>query len=335
MSRKLLFNNVDKVNIGEIEHTYNHFMFDTSLIEGTTIELIRRSEDDYINRSGLTDWGDGTINRELSHTYAVDGTYEVKTKCVLGTRDALISCLDMNREMRDLSGFFSDCINLTYVNPNMDTSKVDRMTNMFYGCSSLKSLDLSGFNTSGVNRMENMFRNCSSLESLNISSFDVSKVQFMQDMFRGCSSLKSLDLSSFDDNQVTDMSRMFRDCHSLESVNVSKLNTDSVFHMTQMFYNCYNLKSLDLSNFKCNSTFYRKHIDLSYMFGNCRKLELLNLSKWNLSGFEYDESKIYAENIINLKGIFADTYALTLNNIIMTNCDEITISVITEAFNNK
>ena len=42
---------------------------------------------------------------------------------------------------------------------------------MFYGCSSLKSLDLSNFDTSKVTYMSYMFYECTSLESLDISNF--------------------------------------------------------------------------------------------------------------------------------------------------------------------
>ena len=41
-------------------------------------------------------------------------------------------------------------------------------TYMFYGCSSLKSIDLSSFNTTNVNNMESMFIGCSSLKKENV-----------------------------------------------------------------------------------------------------------------------------------------------------------------------
>ncbi|MBQ4206999.1 MAG: BspA family leucine-rich repeat surface protein, partial [Clostridia bacterium] len=61
------------------------------------------------------------------------------------------------------------------------------MYEMFYGCSGLKSLDLSKFNTSLVNDMNNMFYGCENLESLDLSNFDTSLVTNMNNMF---SSLK-------------------------------------------------------------------------------------------------------------------------------------------------
>ena len=50
------------------------------------------------------------------------------------------------------------------------------MNYMFDDCSSLASLDVSGFDTSKVTNMSNMFYNCSSLASLDVSGFNTSLV---------------------------------------------------------------------------------------------------------------------------------------------------------------
>ena len=73
---------------------------------------------------------------------------------------------------------------------------------MFYGCSELRSLDLSGLDTSEVESMDFMFYGCSSLATLDLSSFDTSSATSMRSMFEGCSSLATLDLSNFDTSQV-------------------------------------------------------------------------------------------------------------------------------------
>ena len=72
--------------------------------------------------------------------------------------------------------------NLWYVYCDQITSaelNVTGMTNacgMFKGCSSLTSVDVSGFDTSNVTSLESMFSGCSSLTSLDVSGFDTSKV---------------------------------------------------------------------------------------------------------------------------------------------------------------
>ena len=63
---------------------------------------------------------------------------------------------------------------------------------MFADCSSLASLDLSGWDTSKVTRMGCMFSGCASLPSLDLSGWDTSGVEGMWGMFQGCASLSSL-----------------------------------------------------------------------------------------------------------------------------------------------
>ena len=80
----------------------------------------------------------------------------------------------------------------TYI-PHLDIRSQGRdMSNMFYSCSGLTSLDLTGFNTSAVTNMGEMFRNCSGLTSLDLTGFDTSAVTNMGNIFSGCSGLTSL-----------------------------------------------------------------------------------------------------------------------------------------------
>ena len=61
------------------------------------------------------------------------------------------------------------------------------MGSMFYGCSSLRELNLSNFNTNNVTYMRYMFYGCSSLKELNLSNFNTNNVTNMSYMFSGCS----------------------------------------------------------------------------------------------------------------------------------------------------
>ena len=68
------------------------------------------------------------------------------------------------------------------------------MSNMFYKCSSLKSLpDISKWNTNKVITMSSMFRGCSLLSNLpDISKWNTNNVFNMSYMFYRCTSLTSL-----------------------------------------------------------------------------------------------------------------------------------------------
>ena len=67
-----------------------------------------------------------------------------------------------------LNYLFYDCKNLQTITglDNLNTSFVTSMHGMFYGCSSLKSLDLSHFDTSNVINMSLMFAYCSNLSTI-------------------------------------------------------------------------------------------------------------------------------------------------------------------------
>ncbi|MCF0260733.1 MAG: InlB B-repeat-containing protein, partial [Erysipelotrichaceae bacterium] len=71
------------------------------------------------------------------------------------------------------------------------------MAEMFAGCSSLKELDLSGFDTSTTTSMAEMFAGCSSLEKLDLSSFNTSGIDCNQsrDMLDKCDSLQDIKVS--------------------------------------------------------------------------------------------------------------------------------------------
>ena len=122
---------------------------------------------------------------------------------------------------KDLDNDFYSFENNTFINlifKDIDTSKVTNMSWMFNDCSSLTSLDLSGWDTSNVTNMMAMFRSCCALTSLDLSGWDISNVIDMKIMFNDCSSLTSLDLSGWDISNVTNMSTMFKSCNALKTI---------------------------------------------------------------------------------------------------------------------
>jgi surface protein len=122
------------------------------------------------------------------------------------------------------------------------------MDNMFYRCSSLEELDVSGFKTSKVKDMSGMFDGCSKLVSLDLNNFDTQNVTDMCRMFRGCLKLSTLDVSKFNTSKVTDMSSVFSECESLLEIDVTNWNTSNVTNMSGMFY-WTGIRSLDLTHF--------------------------------------------------------------------------------------
>ena len=89
---------------------------------------------------------------------------------------------------------------------------VEGLTNLsqaFYGCENLTSIDTSKLDTSNVIRMDFAFSSCYALTNLDLSNFDTSKVIDMGVMFEDCQSLTNLDISNFTFDKVTDYGDMF------------------------------------------------------------------------------------------------------------------------------
>ncbi|NUF99046.1 DUF285 domain-containing protein [Lactobacillus mellis] len=121
---------------------------------------------------------------------------------------------------------------------NLDTSQVTDMSEMFYNCMGLTSLNLSNWDTSQVTDMSLMFYNCVGLTSLDLSNWNTSQVTNMDSMFRDSFRLISLNLSNWDTSQVTNMYKMFSNCNYLTSLNLSHWDTSKVTNISEMFRNC-------------------------------------------------------------------------------------------------
>ncbi len=97
----------------------------------------------------------------------------------------------------ELFARYENCEEIRF-NGCFDTSQVTHMGDMFEGCASLTTLDLSGFDTSHVKYMGGMFQGCSSLSALDLSGFDTSSVVRMNEMFRGCDALPPENIRGYD-----------------------------------------------------------------------------------------------------------------------------------------
>ena len=178
----------------------------------------------------------------------------------------------------DMRYMFTGCSSLASLDVSgFNTGSVTDMSWMFTSCSGLTSLDLSGFDTGNVTDMSFMFSFCSKLTSLDVSGFVTGNVTNMREMFSRCSSLPTLDLSGFDTGNVTNMSFMFDECSSLTSLDVSGFNTGNVTNLMCMFDECSRLTSLDLTNFNTENV-----TQMGQMFYQCTNLQTIYCNDtWN------------------------------------------------------
>ena len=279
----------------------NEFTFDTSKVSGATTVTLQSYTGSDEKYNGTTDWGDGTTDTSLTHTYATDGVYTVKTKYLINnsttgdsnTRKMLTGCSAINSEISDYGYLFYNCTNLTELNANSwDTTKVTSLKNMFSGCSSLATLEISDWNTSNVSDMTRTFASCSKLLTLNINDWDVSNVKDMSSMFTS-SGLTTIDLTNWNTKNVTSMSNMFYSCSSLTSIS-NNFNTSKVNTMQNMFNKCTSLKTVD-TNWDISNVAY-----MNSMFNGCSALETLDVSGWDTSSVTDMDSMFQKAGIKNL-----------------------------------
>ena len=203
------------------------------------------------------------------------------------------------------ASWFAECGNLATIEDLnlLKTANVKGMHGMFYGCSSLTSIDLSNFNTANVTNMHEMFYGCSSLTSLDLNNFNTSNVTIMDALFAYCSGLSSVDVSSFNTTNVTNMMSMFNGCSSLTSLDVSNFNTAIVTEMSSMFADCHSLISLDVSNFNTS-----KVTDIRWMFKGSSGLKTIYVgSGWSTEAVtEGGDMFAYCTSLVGGKGTVYD-----------------------------
>ena len=170
-----------------------------------------------------------------------------------------------------LFSFFKDLTELETIKDlkYLNTANVKYMSDMFWGCQKLSSLDLSKFNTEKVTDMSGMFYGCQKLSSLDLSKFNTEKVEGMTSMFEECKNLSSLDLSKFNTEKVESMMGMFFSCSALTSLDLSNFNTKKVRYMNSMFNACSALTTIYAGD-KFVTT---KVENGSYMFSDCTNLK--------------------------------------------------------------
>ena len=224
---------------------------------------------------------------------------------------------------------FTECESLIYVNfgNKKFISNNKDISSMFYGCSSLTSIDLSNFDVSKITNFEYMFYNCKSLQTINFGSFKLDNAESILRIFTNCISLKSLDLSSFKPVKLKNMYGAFSNCHSLISINLNRFYTSLVTSMNYLFYNCTSLSLIDISSFNTQNiknmdsmfencisltsiiyptNFASNTLSFIRMFQNCHSLESIDFNFIITSEtreFRYMFSNCYSLKSINIQSI--------------------------------
>ena len=177
----------------------------------------------------------------------------------------------------DMSDMFDTCSSLTSLDVSgFNTENVTNMYRLFYQCSNLTSIDVSNFNTAKVTNMAHLFCGCKSLTSIDVSNFNTANLESMSGMFESCSGLTNLDVSNLNTAKVEYMTWLFKGCNNLTNINFGNFDTSNVKSMSEMFSGCSKLTNIDMSSFST-----AKVTDIGHMFEDCRKLTSIDLSNFN------------------------------------------------------
>jgi surface protein len=169
--------------------------------------------------SVTVNWGDGTTNASLTHSYAANGVYAVSisgTASHFGVSDfspypgspgitAVTSFGDLG--ITDLSGAFIGATNLTSV-PTALPDGVTNLSAMFYGASSFNQ-PIGGWNTATVTDMSGMFLSVGdSAFNQPIGTWNTARVTDMSGMFAGAFAFNQ-PIGRWNTARVKDMRLMF------------------------------------------------------------------------------------------------------------------------------
>ena len=235
----------------------------------------------YFSRIPRVKYADGTLTFFLTSKETLgENEYELnsganppgwKTHCKEITK-VVFEASFANARPTNCYAWFVNFKNLTQIEgiENLNTENVTSMRDMFNGCSSLTSLDLTNFNTAKVTDMKLLFANCSALESLDLSMFNTENVTSMPSMFNGATNLKTLNVSNFNTEKVNNMGHMFANCPNLTSLDLSSFNTKGVEYVDNIFKNCSNLTTIYASEIFAFGSGLKNGAD---MFLGCDKLK--------------------------------------------------------------
>lgn len=115
----------------------------------------------------------------------------------------------------------------------------------FQGCSKLETVTFGeNFKTVGCEDFSEIFAGCESLKTIDLSMFDTRRAKNFFMLFSGCTSLVSLDLKNFETKHVGNMDRMF-ECESLKFLDISNFEVNEDGDLEVQQWAPYNLEEIN------------------------------------------------------------------------------------------
>ena len=268
-----------------------------------------------------TDWGDGTIDDLLTHTYARNTEYTIKTQKISTVgipfsesfKKALVSVSQMPNSLTYYANLFKGCVNLTDANFKIN-NKTESISGLFSDCTNLTGVSINL--PTSCKDISNLFKDCAALGDLDfIANWDVSKITTLSRTFYGCKSVRTIPVGNWNTSNVTSIYAVFQGCSSAENIDVSRWNTSKVTNASYAFNGCSQLAVIDVSNW---STSNFNGDAIRSIFNSCTLVEILDISNWKIDNIttlnnvfsgctnvkELDVSKWNTSKVTNISGAF-------------------------------
>lgn len=239
----------------------------------------------------------------------------------------------------NITSMFSDCSSLTTIKgvENLIGPKVQIGGHIFYNCSSLTEIDISGWDNRiydmramfcecsnltkiiGVEKLVtkyngyimDIFSNCSSLTEIDVSGWDVSNVVYGYSVFADCSSLTEIDLSNWDISKFNSLREMFSGCTNLRNVFMLNWNSSNCTTTYRTFFDCKNIKLLDFSNWD-----FKLVTSVNGMITGCTSLETIIFNNIDLRSIN-DNYQLSTSQLPLLKNVIVkNSTATNINKLI-------------------
>lgn len=205
-SFEVLISYISSMNIKPAVNPADGNVLVFTVTNGVTLELQNDLRGDTSGTAFSTDWGDGTINNSLTHTYDAAGVYRVTSKYNIiasdGTGDSttinsLTSIIDLNENITNGAYMFKNCVNLTTVAEfDFQACIMTTMAHMFEGCVNLTTVNSKLWDPSEVTDMSYMFAGCSKLTTVITDTWALPKLENAEAMFEGCTLLANMESES-------------------------------------------------------------------------------------------------------------------------------------------
>lgn len=200
----------------DINTTYSSLVTENKTVLGAINEVFTNvSNGKELLASAITDKGVETSNTDTFATMA-NNISSITASSGGNVTVNELGFLNAMKNRTSLAYLFYFASELTEITGMIDTSSVNNMSYMFYGCSKLTSI--SQLDTSNVTNMSNMFYNCSKLTT--IPQLDTSSVTNMSSTFGWCTSLTSL---KFNPNAKKIISFTISSCTAMTSESLTEM----------------------------------------------------------------------------------------------------------------